>query len=204
MILIHTSDLHLKNPQSEELDRIVKETIKRDAKALLIAGDLFDSNNPSKETISYVKKKFKKLKDKKIFVFVIMGDSEEKALRFKSLGRNVKIFRSKKIKIKKIKGLKVYGASYSKGNPLKKFISNNTSYSIGMLHVRLEDLKVEEINNSNLDYLALGHYHDLTKVKSKIPCYYSGSPVKKLKYKISQRYIMQIDLDKKKIKKIKI
>jgi DNA repair exonuclease SbcCD nuclease subunit len=33
-----------------------------------------------------------------------------------------------------------------------------------------------QIDNSGLDYIALGHFHDLLEVKAKVKCFYPGSP----------------------------
>ena len=33
-----------------------------------------------------------------------------------------------------------------------------------------------QIEESGLDYIALGHFHDLLEIKSKVKCYYCGSP----------------------------
>ena len=33
-----------------------------------------------------------------------------------------------------------------------------------------------ELDSCNLDYVALGHFHDTLEVKSKVKCFYSGSP----------------------------
>jgi len=213
MRLIHTSDLHLREDKQsklgifggEEFNQIIKETIKRNANALLIAGDLFDSKRPSKKVISFVKREFHKLDEKRITVFVIMGDSDQGALNSISLGKNVKVFKSTEIICKKIKGLSVYGASYLNDNPLRNFKSKKSkNRSVGLLHVDIEDQNLSDISNSGLDYLALGHYHDLSKVKSKVPCYYSGSSVKGLKYKKARRYFIEVDLDKLRVNLVNI
>ena len=189
------SKLHRRDCQ-DVFSSIIDLCIKEKADALLIAGDLFDESNPSKPIVSFVIDEFKRLKEKSIPVFIISGnhDSHKKdSLWFSfSFPSNVVIFDSKDLQPKTSGDLEVYGLAYidDTKEPLKNFkAEKNDKIKIGLIHGSTTNIKDSDdpessyrpitkaqIDDSGLDYIALGHFHDLLEIKSKVKCYYCGSP----------------------------
>lgn len=164
--------------------------------ALLIAGDLFDSPNPSKSVVTFVIDELKRLKDEDIPVFISSGNHDPHisgslwfSYKFPS---NVIIFDTNSLEPKTVGNITVYGLAYTNNTkePLKDFRAEESdNFKIGLIHGSTTNIKVEEdpessyrpikgaqIDNSNLDYIALGHFHDLLEVKGKVKSFYCGSP----------------------------
>jgi DNA repair exonuclease SbcCD nuclease subunit len=189
------SKLHRRDCQ-DVFSNIIDLCIKEKADALLIAGDLFDEPNPSKPIVSFVIDELKRLKEKNIPVFIISGnhDSYKKdSLWFNyTFPSNVVIFDNNNLEPKIAGNLEVYGLAYTDNTkePLKGFKARkNNNFKVGLIHGSTTSIKEDDdpeysyrpitktqINNSGLDYIALGHFHDLLEVKAKVKCFYCGSP----------------------------
>jgi DNA repair exonuclease SbcCD nuclease subunit len=179
---------------------IIDYTLQAQASLLIIAGDLFDSNYPSLKIINFVKNEFLKLAEKNIEVCLLPGTHDclssdsiyLKEETFQNL-KNLKIFNdpqktsfffplldltvharpltSNKSTDSPIKGLKP--------NPKSKF---NVALAHGSIQVEGKSapddwpITLKEIENLNMDYLALGHFHSLSEFFSKIPAFYCGAP----------------------------
>ena len=189
------SRLHRRDCQ-DVFSNIIQLTIKEKADALLIAGDLFDDKNPSKSIVSFVIDELNQLKEKKIPVFIITGNHdpyEKESLWFNyTFPSNVIIFDSNNLELKSVGDLEIYGLAYINNTkePLKGFKAEKSDkFKIGLIHGSTTSVKKDDdpeysyrpitktqIDNSGLDYVALGHFHDLLEVKSKVKCFYSGSP----------------------------
>jgi len=208
--IIHTADLHLgmtfksigdksklhRRDCHDVFSNIIDLCIKENVDALLIAGDLFDSPNPSKSIVSFVIGELKRLKDKKIPVFIISGNHDpytKESLWFAyKFPSNVIIFDNDNLEPKTAGNLTVYGLAYTNNTkePFKDFKAERSdNFKVGLIHGSTTNIKVEEdpesgyrpikksqIDNSNLDYIALGHFHDLLEIKGKVKCVYCGSP----------------------------
>ena len=208
--IIHTGDLHLgmtfkslgKKSKLHRLDcqdvfsDIIDLTIKENANALLIAGDLFNEPNPSKSIVTFVVDELKRLKEKNIPVFIITGNHDpyqKDSLWFSyNFPSNVVIFDSHNLASKSVGNLEVYGLAYTSHTkePLKGFkAQKNDKFKIGLIHGSTTNIKKDDdpeysyrpitktqIEKSGLDYVALGHFHDLLEVKTKVKCFYCGSP----------------------------
>lgn len=175
---------------------IISLCIKENADALLIAGDLFDEPNPSKSIVSFVIDELKRLKEKNIPVFIITGNHDpynKDSLWFSyTFPSNVVIFDSNNLEPKSIGDLEVYGLAYTNNTkePLKGFKAEKSDkFRIGLIHGSTTNIKKDDdpeysyrpitktqIDSSGLDYIALGHFHDLLEVKAKVKCFYCGSP----------------------------
>src|SRR3989338_357104 len=175
---------------------IIDLCIKEKVSALLIAGDLFDSMDPQKSFVKFVINEFERLKKEGIQVFVSTGnhdpykkDSVWIEYKFPS---NVFVFDCANLEPKKIDGLTVYGLAYTSDTkePLKSFEADEEdNFKVGLIHGSTTNINWDEepeagyrrilkehIENSNLDYIALGHFHDLLDIKTKVKCFYSGTP----------------------------
>src|SRR3990167_1267222 len=189
------SKLHRRDCQ-DVFSNIIDLTIKEKANALLIAGDLFDEPNPSKSIVTFVIDELKRLKEKEIPVFISTGNHDpykKESLWFNySFPSNVTIFDSNNLEPKSVGDLQVYGLAYTNNTkePLKDFkAEKNDKFKVGLIHGSTTNIKDDDdpeysyrpitkaqIDNSRLDYVALGHFHDMLQIKSEVACYYSGSP----------------------------
>lgn len=210
--IIHTADIHLgKNfgkslgekgkeyriQLLKSLENIVDLAINENASLLIIAGDLFDSNQVHDFLIRRVSSGFEKLHAKGIAVCILPGThdlyNDESIYRFVNFPPNVSIFTEEHNKeTYENLGLTVYGKAFDgkqiDKSPLQGLsVSNESKYKIGIAHcsVRIEGLverdamilDKNEIAGSGLDYLALGHWHsfrDLSQGNTK--AFYCGSP----------------------------
>lgn len=120
-----------------------------------------------------IKKAFSHLNKLNIPVFLIRGDEDAK-IKPSNLPSNVKLIKRR----------------------IASFYL--ADHKIGMFHGRPEELP----SKAKFDYLALGHFHDLTKINANT--YYSGSPIQSLKYKKKQRYVIMVNFDGKKARPIRI
>jgi len=210
--IIHSADIHLgKNfgdslgekgkeyriQLLKSLENIVDLAINENASLLIIAGDLFDSNQIHDIIIRKVSSSFEKLHAKGIAVCILPGThdpyNDESIYRFVSFPPNVTVLTDGHNKeTYENLGLTVYGKAFDGKqigkNPLLGLsVSNESKYNIGIAHcsVRIEGLverdamilDKNEIAGSGLDYLALGHWHsfrDLSQGNTK--AFYCGSP----------------------------
>jgi hypothetical protein len=126
----------------------------------------------NKSIINKAYVQFNRLGKSQINVYLVKGDEDAK-VKLSKLPSNVRLFRNN-----------------------STFSING--YKIGLFHGRPEDI----ILRSKVDYLALGHFHDFTKLNA--CAYYSGSPIPSLKYKIKPRYVISVKFAGKKVKPIRI
>lgn len=189
------SKLHRRDCQ-DVFSNIIDLCIKEDVDGLLIAGDLFDNPNPTKSIITFVIDELERLKKKNIPAFIISGNHDPYKKESVWFGykfpSNVIIFDSNSLESKTIGNLTVYGIAYTNNSkePLDNFrVEKNDNFNIGLIHGSTVNLKVDEdpeysyrpikksqIDNSDLDYIALGHFHNILEVRGKVKCFYSGSP----------------------------
>ena len=189
------SKLHRRDCQ-DVFSNIIDLCVTEKVDALLIAGDLFDEPNPSKSVITFVIDELKRLKEKNITVFLISGNHD--AYKKDSFWftykcpSNVIIFDGNNLESKSLGDLEVYGLAYTNNTkePLRDFkAEKNDKFKVGLIHGSTTNIKEDEdpeysyrpitkaqIDNSRLDYVALGHFHDMLQIKSEVVCYYSGSP----------------------------
>ncbi len=217
--IIHTADIHLgakfasfgdKSGQQRQalLDsfkKIIDTVILKKANMLLVAGDLFDSNFPSYDTVNLVKSEFKKLNDLGIFVAVLPGthdclgaESIYKREDFADGLENVYVFDDPNVFCKEYESLNL--ALYAQANTSNKsskspleFLektdikNSNFKYKVIMAHgsVKIEGKSAEddwpislsEISKSQADYIALGHWHGAQDFSfGKTKAWYCGSP----------------------------
>jgi exonuclease SbcD len=212
--ILHTADIHLGAKfsglgnkgvsQREQLratfKNVIATAINERVNIILIAGDLFDSNQQPQRNIDLVIEQFNLLGSTNIPVCLIPGthDSFDSSSVYKKVdfeGRcpNLKIFADENISCKEYPSLDltVYGkpnlSNRSSVSPLKELKrSTSTKFHIAMAHGSLyipekiaEDdhvFRLEEVKASGMDYLALGHWHRVYSCSEKPPAWYSGPP----------------------------
>ena len=203
--LIHFADLHLNAPLTSRvdwdtanklretkfrvIDNIVLAAAERQTDLILIAGDLLDSRFTDEKTIRFLKERFAKTNAK---VFISLGNHDYRAVSqlTGNLGENVYVFGSKMERVS-LSGLgcDVYGQSFDRSfvreGMLKGFqVENPDALNLMVMHGDLQTqsdynpISFEDIENSGLDYLALGHIHNEKTLRraGKTHYGYSGTP----------------------------
>jgi exonuclease SbcD len=212
--ILHTADIHLGAKFSSLGDRgasqrrqllvtfknVVATAINEKADIVLIAGDLFDSNQQPQKNTDLVIEQFNLLGSNNIPVCLIPGTHDSldsssvyRKVDFQGKCPNLKIFTDENGSWKEYPGLDltVYGkpnlSNRSSVSPLKGLRrSTSSKFHVGMAHGSLyipekvaEDdhvFSLEEVKASGMDYLALGHWHRAYKCPAESPAWYSGPP----------------------------
>jgi len=178
-------------------EKIVDLAISEDVSLLFIAGDLFDTNRVHGIIIGKVLAALKKLEVKGIRVCIIPGThdvyNKDSIYRFVHFPSNVTVFTPEHDhEFYKDLDLTVYGEVFDgrhvDESPIQRLsLSKDSKYHVGMAHcsIKIEGwiekdallLGRNEIANSGLDYLALGHWHsfqDFSQGNTK--AFYCGAP----------------------------
>lgn len=195
MRFVHTADNHLDAPitslppQKAQLRRdmrlasfakIIDHTL-RNADALFISGDLFDSPNPSRSILTFVKREFEKLGN--IPVFISLGNHDYLNYDFNFPG-NVHIF-PREFESVTVKDCLITGASFTA--PSESFASRIPTakgelFNILILHGDIftksdyNSMDKDALSSLGYDYVALGHIHEFSRYKSiRYPGCHDGS-----------------------------
>ena len=177
--ILHTGDLHLCSPmlnmgqmansrKSELLEtfsNIIKLAKEECVDAVIIAGDMFENNNPDFETLNFVSKEFESISDIKIFM--VLGNHDY-ALDY-TFPDNVHVFKNYIEKVS-IENVDVYGVSFDEEHCSRCIIEGFTAdddQNINILAVHgdlqpgslYNPISADVIKYSNMDYIALGHVH---------------------------------------------
>lgn len=204
--IAHCADLHLvfknhhKTSQINSIDamnifsNILEECKRENVDFLLISGDLFDDVKPGQFEVDIVKEKLKEFGIKTI---ISPGNHDPYTIDSpyydEDWSENVFIFKSRELKFFEFKdlNLRIWGAAfeniYEKNSPLKKISDIDSKFiNICVIHGSITSLynncycpiKTSEIENSKMDYMALGHIHKKSKIKQVNNTFYaySGSP----------------------------
>ena len=200
MKIIHTSDLHLDSALTTRLDskkvkerkgelllsfRRIAERAKSDkAEAVIIAGDLFDSERVGKRTLKNVLDII--FSSPEITFFYLSGNHEKKALSESGfpMPENLKLF-GDGWTCYKIGEVNVIGRCETSSEMFSELTLNKDEVNIVVLHGELRDrcdawgdIGKRDAEELNLDYIALGHYHSYseTKISARCTAVYSGTP----------------------------
>lgn len=212
---MHLADAHLDSPfqglsflPSNEFNNIKESTQKSFTKAIdtaieqkvdlvLIAGDTFDSVNPSPQSQLFFNREIKRLTDQEIQVVMILGNHdylnpEEMILPqtpyFKLLGSDEKVEEAQ-FKTKIGFPYTVVGFSYQHNHietdKLSEFPKKGDNFTFGLMHagVKTTDahqnvyapFTVAEIKDLNYNYFALGHIHLRQTLSEEPLIVYSGN-----------------------------
>ena len=200
MKIIHTSDLHLDSALTMRLDsknikerkselllsfkRIAEKAITDKAEAVIIAGDLFDSERVGKRTLKNVIDIISSCED---VTFFYLSGNHEKNVVFKSgfaLPENLKIF-GEDWTYFKLGGVNIIGRSKTSPDMFSKILLNEKETNIVVLHGEIRNksdydgvIGKKDAEELNIDYLALGHYHSYSQIQISHRCtaVYSGTP----------------------------
>jgi exonuclease SbcD len=179
---------------------VIATAINEKVNIVLIAGDLFDANQQPQKNIDLAIEQFNLLGSNDIPVCLIPGTHDSldsssiyRKVDFAGKCSNLKIFTNENVSYKEYPGLDltVYGkpnlSNLSSISPLKGLKrSTSTKFHIAMAHgsfhyipnMREDDhvFRIEEIENSGMDYIALGHWHGMKSCSKKPPAWYPGPP----------------------------
>ena len=202
MKILHSADWHLDSPlltNREDLgkcllsvpEKLAELVRQHNCDLVLLSGDLFDAH-PSKETVKIVKSALARME---VPVFIAPGNHDYCATASPWLTEifpaNVHIFRENAMEAVEVEelDLTVYGAGYTAMDCpalLQNFRAKDSGrYHVGVLHGDPMVLNSpycpvtsEQVRQSGLDYLALGHIHRQGSFRAgKTTCAWPGCPM---------------------------
>ncbi|EAC5201783.1 exonuclease SbcCD subunit D [Listeria monocytogenes] len=211
---LHMADLHLDSPfiglstlpqplfsaiqesTFQSLERITTVAIKEAVDFVLIAGDIYDSEDQSVRAQARFSKEMKRLEVANIPVFMIHGNHDfiEKHKEKLTLPSNVHVF-SEQVEVMSHKtatgvSVNIYGFSYNerhiRSSRVDKYkIQGNADFHIALLHGSevssseehdvYAPFRVQEISKKGFDYWALGHIHKRQLFAESPSIYYPGN-----------------------------
>ncbi|HEL7289707.1 TPA: exonuclease SbcCD subunit D [Listeria monocytogenes] len=211
---LHMADLHLDSPfiglstlpqplfsaiqesTFQSLERITTVAIKEAVDFVLIAGDIYDSEDQSVRAQARFSKEMKRLEVANIPVFMIHGNHDfiEKHKEKLTLPSNVHVF-SEQVEVMSHKtatgvSVNIYGFSYNerhiRSSRVDKYkIQGNADFHIALLHGSevssseehdvYTPFRVQEISKKGFDYWALGHIHKRQLLAESPSIYYPGN-----------------------------
>lgn len=211
---LHMADLHLDSPfiglstlpqplfsaiqesTFQSLERITTVAIKEAVDFVLIAGDIYDSEDQSVRAQARFSKEMKRLEVANIPVFMIHGNHDfiEKHKEKLILPSNVHVF-SEQVEVMSHKtatgvSVNIYGFSYNerhiRSSRVDKYkIQGNADFHIALLHGSevssseehdvYAPFRVQEISKKGFDYWALGHIHKRQLLAESPSIYYPGN-----------------------------
>lgn len=199
--ILHCADLHFDTQMSklskqdilDVFSYIIDIALEENVEIMLIAGDVFDNLSVNKQTLNFLESAFKSIKNIKVFISPGNHDPYNHKSFYKLVDwpDNVHIFKGdiEKIYIEEL-NLNIYGAGF-KSNYINesnlKVKADKDKINIMVLHGELttsnskneyNPITLEDIESSDLDYLALGHRHSFTGIQKQDKTYYaySGCP----------------------------
>lgn len=178
-------------------DFLVDEAIRQAADIMLIAGDLLSARSISDSTASAVREGFRRLARASIFAAVAPGEAEEvhslAMLRQVCSEPNVHLFSGEEwSRVSPLAGVSIWGlrttSRNSTTNALANLVIEGPGIHIGIMHgtfvgtpgldSSIAPVAPAELSQSGLDYLAMGHYHNMVNNSvGRATCWYSGSPI---------------------------
>lgn len=211
---LHMADLHLDSPfiglstlpqplfsaiqesTFQSLERITTVAIKEAVDFVLIAGDIYDSEDQSVRAQARFAKEMKRLEAANIPVFMIHGNHDfiEKHKEKLALPSNVHVF-SEQVEVMSHKtatgvSVNIYGFSYNerhiRSSRVDEYkIQGDADFHIALLHGSevssseehdvYAPFRVQEISRKGFDYWALGHIHKRQLLAESPSIYYPGN-----------------------------
>ncbi|EHZ1694279.1 exonuclease SbcCD subunit D [Listeria monocytogenes] len=211
---LHMADLHLDSPfiglstlpqpffsaiqesTFQSLERITAVAIKEAVDFVLIAGDIYDSEDQSVRAQARFAKEMKRLEAANIPVFMIHGNHDfiEKHKEKLALPSNVHVF-SEQVEVMSHKtatgvSVNIYGFSYNerhiRSSRVGEYkIQGDADFHIALLHGSevssseehdvYAPFRVQEISRKGFDYWALGHIHKRQLLAESPSIYYPGN-----------------------------
>ncbi|NLG83616.1 MAG: DNA repair exonuclease [Firmicutes bacterium] len=179
----------------QRFEEILALAVEKEVAGLIIAGDLFD--RPAADSGLWVKAKLKELTARGIEVFLVPGNHDplgECGFYHGEFPAGVHVFKEESfVACETLPGVVVYGRAFSRArqteDPLTglTFLPGEGRRHIAVIHGQLRTAPAvaedyapftsAAIAASNLDYLALGHYHSFLDCSAgRTRAFYPGSP----------------------------
>ena len=232
---VHTADLHLDSPfvGLQEVDdhvaselreatfrtfeRIIDLCLERRADFLLVAGDIYDSQDRSLKAQLHFRDGLKRLSDEGIDSFVVHGNHDPMSRWSAKLEwpKGAHIFGTRGVTSAPANRggetiANVYGISYAtqdvRKNLATKFRRNDDGpFAIGLLHCNVGDdtghepyapCTLEDLSQAGMDYWALGHVHNHRILSHERPVVvYPGNPQGRNPRELGPRgcYVVEVD-----------
>ena len=188
MKFVHIADVHFDMPftvlnknglaekrrldQRDVFEKVIKYIKENNIELLFIAGDLYENEYVRKSTIDYINNSFKQIPNTRIFITPGNHDPYIKNSYYNKYewNENVKIFTN--LEKVPVDNVNIYGygftSFYSKTIDLPENL-DDSKVNILLMHADLNGTSNEfgeynpilesKLNNSNFDYIALGHIH---------------------------------------------
>jgi len=177
----------------EELKEVFKKIIHfckgNSVDILLLAGDIFDNFTLNRDTLRFIENTLGELTTTKVFISPGNHDPYEENSFYKVVQwpKNVHIFKGglEKVYIEELDA-NIWGAAfeetYVRESILKGFNGDSKSINIMVLHGEISNSKIgneynpitiDEIGNSGMDYIALGHRHGYSGINKYKGTYYA-------------------------------
>ena len=160
----------------------------KDADIFIISGDLFDSENVSRDTAEFVRKKLAQISDKEVYICAGNHDPFKTSsyLSVMNFGENVHIFSGETECIKR-EEYDIYGVSFTEPYARKSFLEgfkaeNPDKLNIMVMHGDFTSndynlITKTQLENCGIDYMALGHVHTHEVIKAgRCTAVYPGCP----------------------------
>lgn len=187
MKIIHCGDIHLDSKMTSNLSkeqarerkmeilrtftRMVDYAKKNGVRAIMIAGDLFDTHNISATARNLVKDTI--LQNPEIDFFYLRGnhDDDNFLSRLDETPANLKLFGNKWTTYS-YGNIAITGLELNAANQVTAYNSlvlDHDVFNIVLMHGQLNDyaskknaeiISLDDLKNKSIDYLALGHYHE--------------------------------------------
>lgn len=203
--IVHTADMHFDSPfaalpmavarlRKEELlgtfQKMIDFIKENSVEILLIAGDVFDSNYVSSDTLHFLKQSFAQIPD--VGVFISPGNHDflyaESPYETVDFGDNVYIFSAEFEKVT-FKGIDIYGCGFSSRYCNESLLPTGFRHEgenpgVLLMHGELgansdyNPMQESFFLHSALSYAALGHIHSYSGIQTagKTKYAYCGTP----------------------------
>ena len=198
MKFIHTADLHLgaKNEAKLSPDRArlrraelldtfdrIAELAECEGAAVLIAGDLFDTAHPSRQTVGAVIATIRR--HPAVRFFCLPGNHDGGKFPTDDVPENLSLF-SERLTVFSLGDVDIYGTTETDSALYDALRPDPDRKNILLLHGTVKDggtpeagaVVLSRLADRGLDYLALGHYHfhRITPLDARGICAYCGTP----------------------------
>ena len=200
MKIVHTSDIHLASkltarlPSSkvasrrreltESFFRMCRDGMSMGASAMIIAGDMFDSEKTTKKDIDSALAIIERAEG--MTFFYLPGNHERNLLREcgEALPKNLLIFESEWTYFN-FGNITVAGRCETASDMFDTLSLDENRKNIVVLHGEIRDrskdggiIGIRDAENKDIDYLALGHYHTYStgRIDKRAVYVYSGTP----------------------------
>ena len=193
MKIIHTADLHLDSKMNanfplnkaverrhellKNFERMVEFSKENGVEAILIAGDLFDSDLVSNLALNFVEGQIRN--NPEITFYVLKGNHDDKIIssQIKNKPDNLRLFNDEwtSYELSKSGRVKLYGAQFNEKEQFleKSFIlEDKDDINLVVLHGQIsesgetgenDNINLRFFKNKGINYLALGHIHEYMK-----------------------------------------